>query len=286
MISSDRAVTAEPIIDIKILKDKFPQYYRCLGQDELQPHKIVLCSNLIANKDELLEKLIMIYSTKLVIIKIINGSISKMNLGFEDINYVVNEGQPNSYCISIDYRNGLKERIFFDSNVNELVNGLLVELRKKLIENTFITEKLDYSDIAFSDTEENIYTGALLAKNAVIDKASVLCSLKQKKVYHHPGLLFNKVMTHAHFTIVCKQEIIIFMENDNSRPNHNITGDLIHIPLRALKNIALEATGKGMKMKYVFNTDKKMEIFYENERTDQLLKIMSYINSMIVRQIE
>ncbi len=286
MISSDRAVAAEPIIDIKILKNKFPQYYRCLGENELQPYKIVLCSNLIAHREELLEKIIMIYGTKLVIIKNINSNISKMNLDFADINYVVNEGQPNSYCITINYKNDLKERIFFDSNVNDLVKNLLVELRKKLIENTFINEREEYSEPAFSDTEENIYAGALLAKDAVIDKTSVLCSLKQKKVYNHPGLLFNKVMTQSHFSVVCKKEIIIFMENNNSRPSHNITGDLIHIPLRALKNIALEATGKGMKMKYVFNSDQKLELFYENERTDQLLKIMSYINSMIVRQIE
>jgi hypothetical protein len=283
MILPDKAAAIEPIIDIRIIKSDFPQYYRCLGEDELQPYKILLCSNLIAHNEELQEKLILIYDTKLVIIKIVNGRISKMNINFVDINYVVNEGRPNSYCITIDYMDDLKEQIFFDSDEDGLVNGLLVELRKKLMENTFITEKVDYLDSAFSDTEENKYDSASIAREAVMDGAKILYSLRQKKVYNHPGLLFNRVVTQAHFTVVCNKEVIIFMENINSWPNHNITGDLIHIPLGALKNIALEATGKGMIMKYVFNTDTRLELFYENERTDQLLKVMSFINNMIVR---
>ncbi len=282
MFSADRTGATEPIIDIDALKNQFPQYYSCLSQDEIQPYKIILCSGLLTKKDELLEKLVLIYRDNLIIIKNISGRISKLKLNFSDINYVINEGRPNSNSITIDYKYDLRERIYYDLEVNDLVNGLLLELRKKLIENTLLLEKDDYSDLNFSDAEENKYQGAVVAKAAVMDKASILCSLKQKKIHHYPGLVFSKVITLTHFTVVCKKEIIIFMEKVNYRANHTISGDIIHIPLGALKNVALEATGKGMIMKYTFNTEKKLEMFYENERTDQLLKIMSYINSMLV----
>ena len=282
MFSPDRSIATEPIIDIDSLKTYFPQYYSCLSEAELKPYKIILCSNLMLHREESLEKIILIYSSKLLIIKNINSNISKLKLTFEEINFVVNEGLPNSNCITIDYKSELMERIFYDSNVNDLVNGLLVELRKKLIENSFCQEE-NYSDFAFSDAEENKYLGAAIAKAAILEKATIICSLKQKKVYNYPGLVFSKIMTPTHFTIMTRNEMVIFIERTTSRANHNFSGDLIHVPLRALKNVTLEATGKGMIMKYIFNSERKLKLFYENERTDQLLKIMSYINSLISR---
>ncbi len=283
MFSSDRSIATEPIIDIDSLKTYFPQYYSCLREDELKPYKIILCTNLLLHREESLEKLILIYSSKLLIIKNINNSISKLKLAFEEINFVVNEGLPNSNCITIDYKSELMERFFYDSNVNDLVNGLLVELRKKLIESSFCTEEENNSDFAFSDAEENKYLGAAIARAAILEKATIICSIKQKKVYNYPGLVFSKIVTPTHFTMMTKNEIVIFIERITSRASHNISGDLIHVPLRALKNVTLEATGKGMIMKYIFNSERKLELFYENERTDQLLKIMSYINSLISR---
>ncbi len=281
MVSSDGYIATEPIININILKNAYPAYYNCLNEDELQPYKIILCSNLIGKREEFAEKIILLYNTEFIMFKNVNSKISKYKLLLEEINFLVNEGLPHSYCIAIDYRNALSERIYYDSEVNDLVSGLLNELRKKLIESTSIAERVDYSDLAFSDMEFNKYPGAEFAKSGILDKNSVLCSLMQRKVYNHPGLVFSKVLTNAHFTVICKKEILVFMERSSTRVNHSISGDLIHIPLRALKNISIEATGKGMLLKYLFNSNRKLELFYENQSTDQLLKIMSYVNSMI-----
>ncbi|MDF2987250.1 MAG: hypothetical protein K0R50_2760 [Eubacterium sp.] len=280
MISADRANTTGPIINIEVLKNGFPKYYGCLGQDELQPDKIILCSSLIEKSDELLEKVILVYSTKLIIIKNLNSYLSKYKLNYEDINYIILEGMPNPYSITIDYKYDLKERIFYDAKSYDLVYELVSDLRKKFLDSTVLE---DYSDFAFSDVEEKTYPGASIARAGVLEQGSVLCSLKQKRIFDHPGLVFRKFITKTHFSVVCKKEIIIFFEKINSRINHNFSGDLIHIPLKALKNVSLEATGKGMILKYLFNTDRRLELFYDNDSTDQLLKIMSYINSMITR---
>lgn len=283
MISADRSNTTGPIINIEVLKNGFPKYYSCLSHDELQPYKIILCSGLIEKKEELLEKIILVYSTKLIIIKNINANISKYKLNYDDINYITLEGMPDPYCITIDYKYDLKERVFCNTEAFDLVYELIRDLRKKILNSISLEEREDYSDIAFSDMEEKKYPGASIARTSVLEQDSVLCSLKQRRIFDHPGLVFRKFITKTHFTLVCKKEIIIFFEKINSRINHNFSGDLIHIPLKALKNVSLEATGKGMILKFLFNTDKKLELFYDNDRTDQLLKIMSYINSMITR---
>ncbi len=283
MISADRSNTTGPIINIEVLKNGFPKYYGCLSHDELQPYKIILCSGLIEKKEELLEKIILVYSTKLIIIKNINANISKYKLNYDDINYITLEGMPDPYCITIDYKYDLKERVFCNTEAFDLVYELIRDLRKKILNSISLEEREDYSDIAFSDMEEKKYPGASIARASVLEQDSVLCSLKQRRIFDHPGLVFRKFITKTHFTLVCKKEIIIFFEKINSRINNNFSGDLIHIPLKALKNVSLEATGKGMILKFLFNTDKKLELFYDNDRTDQLLKIMSYINSMITR---
>ncbi len=283
MISADRSNNTGPIITIEVLKNGFPKYYGCLSHDELQPYKIILCSSLIEKKEELLEKIILVYSTKLIIIKNINANISKYKLNYDDINYITLEGMPDPYCITIDYKYDLKERVFCNAEAFDLVYELIRDLRKKILNSISLEEREDYSDIAFSDMEEKKYPGASIARASVLEQDSVLCSLKQRRIFDHPGLVFRKFITKTHFTVVCKKEIIIFFEKINSRINKNFSGDLIHIPLKALKNVSLEATGKGMILKFLFNTDKKLELFYDNDRTDQLLKIMSYINSMITR---
>ncbi len=283
MISEDRSNTTGPIINIEVLKNGFPKYYGCLSHDELQPYKIILCSGLIEKKEELLEKIILVYSTKLIIIKNINANISKYKLNYDDINYITLEGMPDPYCITIDYKYDLKERVFCNAEAFDLVYELIRDLRKKILNSISLEEREDYSDIAFSDMEEKKYPGASIARASVLEQDSVLCSLKQRRIFDHPGLVFRKFITKTHFTVVCKKEIIIFFEKINTRINNNFSGDLIHIPLKALKSVSLEATGKGMILKFLFNTDKKLELFYDNDRTDQLLKIMSYINSMITR---
>lgn len=181
MFPSDRSSATEPIIDIDSLKAYFPQYYSCLSEAELNPYKIILCSNLMLQREESFEKLILIYSSKLLIIKNLNNSISKLKLAFEEINFVVNEGLPNSKCITIDYKYEFVERIYYDSNVNDLVNGLLVELRKKLIENSFYAEEENYSDLAFSDAEENKYLGAAIAKGSYWRRLQLYAVLSKRK---------------------------------------------------------------------------------------------------------
>lgn len=283
MVISDKPFAAEPIIDVNVLKGQFHQYYNCLKEEEIQPYKIILCSRLTPRKPEESEKLLLIYGSVLIIIKNNNEAISKLKLDYNDINFLVRETGSTVNSVTIDYKSGLKERIFYDAMASGLVNGLLLELRKKLVEKVCDSHRSDLSDPAFSDAEENTYFGAHMAREAVMDKAEVLCSLKQKKVYNHPGLLFSKVITQTHFTLLCKKEILIFMERASTRENHNIEGDLLYISLSSLRNVSLEATGKGMLLKYVFHTERVVELFYENESTDQLLKVMSYINSMTAR---
>jgi len=284
MVISDKPFAAEPIIDVNVLKSQFHQYYNCLSEDEIQPYKIIWCSGLTLHyRADAPEKLLLIYGSLLVIIKNINGTLSKLKLDYKDINFLVEETGSTVNCITIDYKSGLKERIFYDSIVSNLVNDLLLELRKKLVQKVPEVHRGDLPDPAFSDAEENNYPGALVARAAVMDKSSVLCSLKQKKLYDHPGLLFRKVITRTHFTIVCQKEILIFMEQANTRENHNMEGELLYISLSSLRNVSLEATGKGMLLKYIFTTERILELFYENERTDKLLKVMSYINSMTAR---
>ncbi len=281
MISADKSYIADPIIDMGILRREFPQYYSYLGVDELQPRKIILCSNLIIKKDDALEKIIFIYRDRLVILKYINGNISKYTLEYSDIDYVVKEGVPEPYCITIEYKSELKERIFYDRIAYATVDSLLYELRSSLADHVSSGVENSQAEFAFSDLEENKYPGAAIAKAAVIDRSSVICSLKQKRVYDRLGLIFRKTVTYTHFTVVCKKELLIFFEKSSSRHEHTVSGDLIHISINALKNISIEATGTGMLLKYQFNSGRKMQLFYENERTDQLLKIMSYINGLI-----
>ncbi len=281
MVSSDRYVAPEPIINIDILKASFPAYYNLLNQDELQPYKIILCSNLSGKKEEAAETIILLYNSEFIMLKNVTNGISKHKLLLEDVNFLVNEGVPHSYCIVIDYKHAQNERIYYDSKVNDLVRGILTEFRIKLLESMRIDERSACSELAFSDMELNKYPGAAIAKSLILDENSVLCSLMQRKVHNHPGLLFSKVVTNTHFTVVCKREIIIFMERSSTRVSRDISGDLIHIPLRALRNISIEATGKGMLLKYLFNSNRKLELFYENQSTEQLLKIMSYVNSLI-----
>ncbi len=281
MISANRAFDLEPLIDIKTLKSKFPQYYKYLYGDELQPNKIVLCSNLILKKDDTLEKILLVYKDRFIIIKSINGNITKYIIEYKDIDYIVSEGMPNPSGIAVEYRTDARERIFYDAEGMEIVNTLLLELRKNINMAVNIIQREGIPELAFSDMEAKKYAGAVIANNALLDKASAVCSIKQKRIYTRVGYLFRRTLTQTHFTIVCKREIVIFREKGKARTGDSVSGDLMYIPLGAIKNVSIEATGKGMILKYLFNSNRKLELYYENERTDQLLKLMSYLNGQV-----
>jgi hypothetical protein len=85
----------------------------------------------------------------------------------------------------------------------------------------------------------------------------------------------------THYTIVSNNEIVVFKEKYEPMDDKDICGDLIFIPLNSVKSVSLESTDKGMLMKYMFSTKKTFELFYQNEKTDELLKAMSYINGVI-----
>lgn len=279
---TSKTFVMEPIIyDIDILSKEYPQYFNYLSTDELQPDKIILCSNLNLRKIDSIDKILLLYSKRLIILKNINDTILKNIVDYTDINYVISEGMPNPSSITIEYRADGRERFFFDTKATTLVEALVTDFRK------FTTTKVDIQTvekipmITFSDLQENKYIGATIAKKAVMDKNKVICSLKQRRIFDLSWWFFRNIVTQAHFTVICQNEIIIFWENRSAKRKRGICGDLIFISIGALKNASIEATGKGMILRYLFKTDRKLEFFYENERTDELLKIMSFINGTI-----
>lgn len=283
MISANRAYDLEPLININTLKNEFPQYYKYLYGDELQPNKIILCSRLILKREDTLEKILLVYKERFVIIKSINGNITKYIVEYKDIDYIVSEGMPTPSGIAVEYRTDVRERIFYDEKGLEIIDNLLLELRKNIDMASDIIHDENTPELAFSDMEAQKYSGAVIANKAVLDKASALCSLKQKRIYTRAGFLFRRTLTPTHFTIICKKEIIIFREKGKSGNGDSVSGDLILIGLGAIKNLSIEATGEGMILKYLFHSNRKLELFYENERTGQLLKIMSYINGLVTK---
>lgn len=280
MISVDKAFDLGPSITMDFLKNEFPQYYKQLDEIELQPVKIILCSGLISRKDDTLEKILLVYSDRYVIIKSINKSIYKYIIEYKDIDYILKEGVPYPGSIVIEYKSDARERIFYDEKSSEVIDLLLLELRKNIAGLAKINYETD-PGLSFSDMEEKKYPGAAIVRNALLNPSYAVCSLFQKKLNNRFGLLFRKTLTETHFTVVCKGEVIIFREKGRKMNGSGIWGDLLHIPLGAVRNVSIEATGEGMILRYLFNSNRKLEIFYENERTDQLLKIMSYINGLI-----
>lgn len=280
MISANKSFSQGPIINIGILKSEFPKFYSCLESDELSPTHILVCSRLISKRDDLLEKLIFVYEELFVVLKSVNDKISKHRIEFNDINCIVLEDAPKTTCIAIDYKADLKEKIFFAENSFEIIDSLISNVRRKLFIKFDNSKDMNFCEVAFSDLDENKYPGAAMARRSVVDKQTALCGIKQKRVYKPFGLLFKRQMTQTHFTLLCQNEIIIFLEK-SSKVNGEVTGDLIHVSFGSLKNVSVEATGKGMLLKYLFRSGRKLEFFYENERTEQLLKLMSFVNVTI-----
>jgi hypothetical protein len=285
MISADKPFDMEQKINnIEILKNEYAHYYNGLRADELQPYKIILGSTLVFNKNDIIDKVILLYESRLIILKNINGSVTKHIIEYTDINYIINEGIPNPSCIIIEYGSDGKEEIHYDSKALSIANSLLSDLRnftvaKVEVENVKNNENI--SGETFSNLKEIKYMGYSFAEKALLDKGVIICSLNQRRVYDRAWWVFRKTVTQNHFTIICNNEIVIFLEKCNPKRQWSISGDLIFIPLKTLKCTSIEATGKGMIMRYLFNSGKKYELFYENQRTDELLKIMSFLNGSI-----
>jgi hypothetical protein len=283
MISMDKYSTSGSLIyNIEVIKKEYSQCYNSLSSNELEPYKIILSSNLILKKNESLEKILLFYTRKLIILKKQDDRVSKHIIQYSDINYIVNEGVPDSSCLTIVYASDTKEKIIYDSKASGIVESMLYDLRKFTVAEIRNIESI--SDATLSDLDESEYIGASIAEKALLDKCAVIFSLKQKRVYDYAWWLFRRTITQAHFTIICNNEIVIFLENSNSKSKKSINGDLVFIPIKALKSTSIEATGKGMILRYQFYSHTKYELFFENERTDELLKVMSFLNGMIASE--
>jgi hypothetical protein len=267
------------IDDIEILKKDYFNYYNCLCADELQPCKIINCVNLVIKKNYPRDKMILFYTDRLIVLKYVNDRISKNTILYSGINYIVYGGVPYLSRLTIYYNYNEKEKISFDSSSNDIVNFLLSDLRKSISQRGEIAEPENVSIIA--DFAENKQIGALIARKAMINEQSVLACIKQKKVYDRGWSVRRKLLTQAHCSILSNSEVVVLLQNSRSKKEKDINGDLVFIPIQALKSTSIEATGKGMVMKYLFCSDMKYQLFYENERTDELLKIMSFLNGII-----
>jgi len=282
MISADKPFDMEQKLkDLEMIKNEYASYYSCLRADELQPSKIIIGSNLTIKKNDAGEKVILLYQSRLIILKNINESVTKHIIEYSDINYIINEGMPNPSCLIIEYGSDGKEEILYDSKAYSIVNSLLSDLRSFTVANPKVGAVENISDDVFSELKENKYIGASIAKKALLDNNVIICSLKQRRIYDRVWWILRKAVTQNHFTIICNNEIVIFLEKCNTKRQWFTSGDLIFIPIKTLKCTSIEVTGKGMIMRYLFHSDRKYELFYENERTDELLKIMAFINGRI-----
>lgn len=125
------------------------------------------------------------------------------------------------------------------------------------------------------------YIGKVLTTEALFKHQISVLELYQRRVYDRYWSIFRKIITQTHYSIVSNNEIVVFKEKYEPMDDKDICGDLIFIPLNSVKSVSLESTDKGMLMKYMFSTKKTFELFYQNEKTDELLKAMSYINGVI-----
>ncbi len=264
--------------DIELLKNEYEEYYSTLTQNELSPVNIILCSSLTNDTDNGFEKILLIYEDRIVVLEKGNGSISKYNIGYNDVNYIVIEGLPRPGCLSIYYKEEGRERIFFDPFAEEIVNRLVEELRKLIIQDGDSNKEGRLSEY---NAGELWYMGKVLTTEALFKDQTVVCELYQKRVYDRYWSIFRKTITQTHYSIVSNNEMVVFKEKYEPMDDKDICGDLIFIPLNSIKNVSLESTDKGMVLKYMFCCKKAFELFYQNEKTDELLKAMSFINGVI-----
>ncbi len=264
--------------DIELLKSEYEEYYNILIQGELSPINILMCSSLTNEKNNAFEKFLLLYEDRIIVLKKVNGNISKHAIEYNDINYIVIEGLPKPVCLNLYYKEEGRERIFFDSFAEEIMNRLVKELRKLIIHGRATEEAVNLFE---NNSDERDYIGKALTTQALFKNQVSVCELYQKRVYDRYWSIFRKVSTQTHYSIVSNSEMVVFKEKFEPMDDKDICGDLIFIPLTSVKNVSLESTDKGMVLKYMFYTTKTFELFYQNEKTDELLKAMSYINGVI-----
>ncbi len=282
MISMDNYSAVEPLEGkIEVLKKGYIEYYNSLREDEFHPQKIIISSDLLVIENESLEKVILLYSNKLIILKRVDNNILKNILEYNDINYIVDEEISSSSCLTILYGTDREERIFYDSKGYSIAKALLYDLRKLIVSKAAILKGESKPNYKLSDLEQSSYIGASIAKNAILDNSAIIGSLQQKRVYNYSWWILRKILTNTHVTIINENEVVVFIEKFNDKRKRNVSGDLFFIPIKALMSISIEATGKGMIMRYLFYSGRKFELFYQNEKTDELLKVMSFINGIL-----
>ncbi len=264
--------------DIELLKSEYEEYYNILIQGELSPINILMCSSLTNEKNNAFEKFLLLYEDRIIVLKKVNGNISKHAIEYNDINYIVIEGLPKPVCLNLYYKEEGRERIFFDSFAEEIMDRLVKELRKLIIHGRVTEETVNLVE---NNSDEREYIGKALTTQALFKNQVSVCELYQKRVYDRYWSIFRKVSTQTHYSIVSNSEMVVFKEKFEPVDDKDICGDLIFIPLTSVKNVSLESTDKGMVLKYMFYTTKTFELFYQNEKTDELLKAMSYINGVI-----
>ncbi len=264
--------------DIELLKSEYEEYYNILIQGELSPINILMCSSLTNEKNNAFEKFLLLYEDRIIVLKKVNGNISKHAIEYNDINYIVIEGLPKPVCLNLYYKEEGRERIFFDSFAEEIMDRLVKELRKLIIHGRVTEETVNLFE---NNSDEREYIGKALTTQALFKNQVSVCELYQKRVYDRYWSIFRKVSTQTHYSIVSNSEMVVFKEKFEPVDDKDICGDLIFIPLTSVKNVSLESTDKGMVLKYMFYTTKTFELFYQNEKTDELLKAMSYINGVI-----
>lgn len=264
--------------DIELLKSEYEEYYNILIQAELSPINILMCSSLTNEKNNAFEKFLLLYEDRIIVLKKVNGNISKHAIEHSDINYIVIEGLPKPVCLNLYYKEEGRERIFFDSFAEEIMDRLVKELRKLIIHGRVTEETVNLFE---NNSDEREYIGKALTTQALFKNQVSVCELYQKRVYDRYWSIFRKVSTQTHYSIVSNSEMVVFKEKFEPVDDKDICGDLIFIPLSSVKNVSLESTDKGMVLKYMFYTTKTFELFYQNEKTDELLKAMSYINGVI-----
>ncbi|HEX2925981.1 MAG TPA: hypothetical protein VHP38_06950 [Ruminiclostridium sp.] len=265
--------------DIGFLKNEYGDYYGSLLQEERSPLSILLCSALVAEKHNSFEKILLIYTDRIIVLKKVNGVISKYPIEYGNINYIVMEGLPHPGCLIIHFSEEGREKIFFDSFAEDAIKRLAVDLRKMIAPGSGPCNEAGRSIENMED--KSAYIGKTLAFEALFENQTCMCSLSQRRVYERYWSIFRKIVTQTHYSIVSTNEVLVFMEKYEPTDEKDICGDLIFIPLNSVKKVSLEATERGMIMKYKFNTLKTFELFYQNERTEELLQAMSFINGAI-----
>ncbi|ACL77512.1 hypothetical protein [Ruminiclostridium cellulolyticum] len=264
--------------DIELLKNEYEEYFNSLMQTELSPVHILLCSSLTHQKNNAYEKILLIYEDRIVVLKKVNQSITKYTIRYSDINYIVLEGLPRPVGLNIHYNEEDREEVFFDPFAEEIMDRLVKELRKLIIQENSFKEVFDLCE---QNIDESWYMGKVLTAEALFKNQTSVCELYQKRVYDRYWSIFRKIITQTHYSIVSNNEIIVFKENYEPMDDKDICGDLIFVPLNSIKRVSLESIEKGMVLKYMFFNAKTFELFYQSEKTDELLKAMSFINGVI-----